>query len=444
MRRLAAAAALLWAGSALAGPFDLFGYGPHGIAMGGAMTAAVDDYSATFYNPGALTLNPDISIGLGFASESPRLHVDFDDPSKGSCDASAPGVHAHCGDSYSGYWVGVLFPLAGKVKNRVAIGVTAYLPSSDIIRTEAVDQSEPQFYLYQSSPDRISVVAALAVKIVDREEWRLSVGAGAQALADFDGAIDFDVDIFAKSFNKRSLRNDLKTHTAPVAGVIATVGDAWRFGASWRGTLSLPFAMPTNIGLTDLGTLTLDVRGVAHWTPHVFTLGAAWSPAPDWQLSADLDYELWSQAPKPQVQVAVGLNGPVLNSLGLSGALDMRTNDPPPGLRDILYPRLGALYRFAPSFEVRAGYVYRPTMVPNQIYDSNFLDSSSHILSAGVGYAFSDPLEVFQAPVRLDVSIQDTHLTQTRVQKSSAQSPTGDYTFYGDVVHFAVALRYDF
>jgi hypothetical protein len=445
LRRLPALALLLAAPSARAGPFDIFGYGPAGIARGGAMTSQVEDYTATFYNPGALTLNPDISIGIGYATESPRLRIDFDHPGQSSCDDTLrPTIPAHCGDTFAGYWLGVLFPLGGKVKNRVAIGVSAYLPTTDLIRTQSVDQGEPQFYLYQSLPDRITVLAALAVKIIQREDFQLSAGGGVQALADFDGGVNFEVDILAKTFPQRNLRNDLRTRSAPIAGVVAKIHDKWNIGLSYRASLSLPYRLPTKILLTDIGLLTLDIRGEGHWTPHTLVLGVGYRPIPALSLAADLTWEQWSAAPNPQVHVGVSLQGKLLESLGLSGALDMVTNDPPIALSDLLYPRIGGEYLVTPEFAVRAGYVYRPTMVPNQIYASNYLDSTSHILSAGMGYSFKDPLEIFASPVHIDASVQSTFLTDRRVEKSDPKDPVGSYTFGGRVYHFSVALRYDF
>jgi len=70
--------------------FRTYGFGARAVAMGGAMTGHVDDFTATFYNPAGLVRNRgsdftigvqyvDIDVGATNPSPVPEGHVRFSD-----------------------------------------------------------------------------------------------------------------------------------------------------------------------------------------------------------------------------------------------------------------------------------------------------------------------------------------------------------------------------
>ena len=86
MKRLLAAL-LLCAPAALANPFELYGFTPRAMGMGGAMTSLGDDLGASFYNPAGLLGHTKTEFGLGFADTISSLYVDR------SCATCANNVH---------------------------------------------------------------------------------------------------------------------------------------------------------------------------------------------------------------------------------------------------------------------------------------------------------------------------------------------------------------
>ena len=56
----------LFAGPTLGTPLDIGEFDARAMSMGGAQTAASRDYSAAFYNPGALTQSRKNETGFGF------------------------------------------------------------------------------------------------------------------------------------------------------------------------------------------------------------------------------------------------------------------------------------------------------------------------------------------------------------------------------------------
>ncbi|MCA9520525.1 MAG: hypothetical protein KC609_06115, partial [Myxococcales bacterium] len=105
--------------------FDIYGFDPRGMAMGGAMTAAVNDYSATYYNPGALTVPKRIILSLGFTSSFPKLRINRS--------VANPDFPSITPGFFSGITLGVLFPIGGPIKNKLAFGFSLYFPTNKIV-----------------------------------------------------------------------------------------------------------------------------------------------------------------------------------------------------------------------------------------------------------------------------------------------------------------------
>lgn len=416
---------------ARASTFDTYGFGSRGLALGGAQTADAQDFTATFYNPALLVNRQKINVGFGVFYEKPNLTVTPDDPSAQLKVANPP--------DFASYSLGLVYPFAGKVQNKVALGLGISLPVHHLIRVQGVEPTTTSWYLYESSPDRVQIFAGLSVKPV---EW-FSFGVGAQFLSDFGGDIEFNIDLFNKRFARRDLTSELITKGAPVAGLAFTPLPNLTVGLSYRSSLELDLDLPTNIVLGDLGTLFLDVRSTTFYTPHEVTLGVKFDPTEELTLTGDLEYARWSAAPNPAVRVKVRLNGDLVKGLGLDQALALDSQDAPPGFEDILIPRLGVEYRPSVRFAARGGYFFRPTPVPLQNGLSNILDGSTHAFSAGLGVKFDDPLEILADPVEVDVVAQHGLVTNRVAQKLPVSGqPT--YSYGGTTELFAVDVRYNF
>src|SRR5215472_2822522 len=63
---LLGAALTLAASEARANPLDVFGFGSRETAMGGAVSADVRDFSASYYNPAGLALAHGLEVSVGY------------------------------------------------------------------------------------------------------------------------------------------------------------------------------------------------------------------------------------------------------------------------------------------------------------------------------------------------------------------------------------------
>src|ERR1700687_799842 len=139
--RLLIALLVCAARAAFANPFELFGFSPRALGMGGAMTATGDDLGASFYNPAGLLGHTRTEFGVGFADTLSNLHVD-----RGS---GASAIRTSDVEKTPRFELGLIFPLGGALlRDRVVLGISGGHPLGSLIRVQTVDQSHPQFYMY--------------------------------------------------------------------------------------------------------------------------------------------------------------------------------------------------------------------------------------------------------------------------------------------------------
>lgn len=415
--------------------FNTYGYGPRATAMGGAMTAEANDFTAVFYNPALLVDRKEVNFGFQFSWYRMVADVQSKDLAK-PLDLS----NANAPDSV-GTSVGLLFPLGGKVKNHLALGLGVYLPTALLLRLNAPSANTPYWYRYHASPERLILHLGAGIKIVD---W-LKVGLGIQALADLIGSgANVQVDLFSKQVNGGDINAYLGTRVAPVFSLALSPLERLRLGVTFKWEMKLLFVIPAKVDIEGIGTLGFTVSGVAHYTPHTLNFGAAFDATKDLTFTLDGEWQNWSAAPSPYVGINIDLSGPTLEALGLGTALDVTSATQRPGFTDTLGVRAGAEYRVSERFAARLGTFVRPTPVPKQdTQGTNLLDNTAIGLTGGVGFNFPDPLEIFQHPIQLDLAAQAQFILPREAKKDAVDNQPS-YTYAANVYGVTAALRYDF
>ncbi len=415
--------------------FNLYGFGPRAAAMGGAMTAEANDYTAVFYNPALLVDRKDVNFGAAFqfyrmvpTVQSKDLAKDLD------CTNCTP-------PDAVGTSVGLLFPLGGKVKNHLAFGLGVYLPTSVLLRLNAPSSNNPYWYRFHGNPERLQLHLGAGIKIV---EW-LKIGLGLEVLADLIGdEANVGVDLFSKQVKRGDINASLATRVGPVFSLHVSPIKRLRIGATFRWEMRLNYQIPAKVDLEGIGTLGFVINGVAHYTPHTLAFGAAFDVLENLTIALDGEWQNWSNAPSPYVGITIDLSGPTLEALGLGSALDVTSAKQRPGFSDTFGGRLGAEYRISERFAARLGTFVRPTPVPKQdTQGTNLLDSMAIGITGGVGFNFPDPLEIFQHPIQIDVAGQAQFLLP-REAKKDAVDTQASYTYSANVYGVTAAIRYDF
>ena len=431
MKRFATCLFLLTATAARAQPMDVYGFNPRSLAMGGVQAASAKDFSAVYYNPALLR---EASFGLGVAYSRPFVGA----TATAEPQAWQTPVDPQLPPDYLGITTGFAVSVGGVLRGRLTAGVAAYIPKGHVFRSRLFDESTPTFYRYDSPPERLQLVLGLSARPV---EW-LSLGAGAQVLSNYGGVSTITANLGTTGPGHvvdRTLDSEVTGEASPVVGLAVGPFHGAQVLATWRGEHKTNFTMPIGVNMGAFGSIDVSVEGVMHYSPNTVVLGATTKLLSGrLELAADVDYQQWSKAPPPVAVVNFTLPE-TLVSLGFNRDVVSRPVDM--GFVDTFTPRLGAEWTPTDAYAVRLGYCFRPTMVPDQTGRSNFLDSNAHLVSAGVGVAFEDPLG-WAKRLWLEGAAQWTLLSQRQVTKQGVNA-TPDYRFGGSLLDLTVAARYE-
>lgn len=419
--------------------FELYGVGGRASAMGNAMTAAADDWSATFYNPALLSLQSQPTLGIGASVALPQTQLVLSRPDPAYTPRTPPVL--------GGFTAGVGLPLPGRLGEWLSLGVAAYVPMGPFVAVRMLDSAQPYYSLYDYTASTFVIASALALRITD---W-LRVGLGFHMLATFGGPANVTIDFPNGRFPLSELDSELSLVPAPTAGIALTPLPGLSIGVGFRGALGLGVKLPANVKFDGLdATLGLLIEGITQYSPHTLSFGAAYRLQPiPLMLTVDASYAFWSLAPDPSLQVAFDLTGEDIARLGLDEALDAPVpgNErrlPPGYFSNTLAVRAGAEYEATDWFALRVGYAFRPTHVPLQTSGTNLLDNDTHTLSFGLGARFADPQKFFAGRFSIDLTGQVGIFAPRLHLKDTAADPVGDLATGGTVLSGSVMLRYQF
>jgi len=152
-------------------------------------------------------------------------------------------------------------------------------------------------------------------------------------------------------------------------------------------------------------------------------------------LSTDFVYVFSSQTPTPGVALRVtptALLAPIV------------TVDPPPNFNNTYELRFGGEYKLNEDIRFRLGYFRRTTPVPEQIYDTSFLDSTANGFSVGGGATLKDPTEILQKPFTIDWHFQWIQYSRRTYERASPLHPIGDLIFKGRVFNLGTTFTVRF
>jgi long-chain fatty acid transport protein len=417
----------------LGSTFDIFGYNPRGMGLGGALGGGSTDYTAAYYNPAALTSEKKVNLGLGISLTAPLLFVDRSMP-----DSEHPTVLP---EGHGGLNFGWKYPVGGILQEKVALGVSLHLPFGRLLRVQGFDPTSPQFYLYQNLHDKLLLVAAAAYEPVP---W-LSVGVGVQVLANLSGSADLRLDIIDSTFESAEAEVDVLPSAGPILALHSRILPWLQLGFTYRGTTSLLFELPVGVHVSDALALDIAVTQTVLWSPEQFVFGA-FLEVEDWDLGigVDLTFSRWSQAPDPSTRLAIDFQGKLVEDTGLGEALDVSTDDLPVDLQfvDTLTPRLGMEWKPLDFLTVRGGYFFRPTPAPRASGTAMYLDNHAHVFSLGLGFIIPDQLQIGAGPVELDLALQTTLLARRTVLREVQNDPVGSLSHGGALVTGSVSCSY--
>ena len=417
---------------------DTFGMGSRSTAMGGAVTADVEDFSANYYNPAGLARGDELRIALGYMGVHSQMYVN-------DIDSSIDGVR--------GVVAGFVVPgRLGEVG--FAFGLGVHLGDNRVSRSRTLPRTTPRWEFYDNRPHRTYLAAHLALRLVD---WLL-VGGGLafQAIStttlELRGTLDIPSPAGASEL-EQNLVGDLETLRYPQLGAQIVPNDDVSFGVAYRGEYRLSNVLGAEglAGVTGVSEVPPDLyvlintESVNSFAPQQLSFGASVRVLEWLKVNAELTWVDWSdyETSIGQSDVVLTLDVPpelmdfieVPDSIASTRPIDA-------GFSDRWVPRIGlearALETDALSLDVRAGYFFESTPVPEQSGAYNLIDTDRHALSLGAGLVLTDLEPTVNGFLAFDLHLQYSILPERTMVKQSLVDTFGDYRARGSI--FAAGL----
>jgi hypothetical protein len=346
---------------------------------------------------------------------------------------------AYCAPADAGgATAGAIFPFHGKLAGRLALGAVAHIPGGPLVSVKTADPARPSWYRLDRR-GRLSIVTGLGLKLA---HW-ISVGAGAQVLADLRGTgVALNLNSFSKQVRFREVDSYISAVVTPTAGLSLTPTSWLKLGVGYRSEMAVYYVIPASIELEGLANMGFSVSGLKFFTPHTIDFGATFKPSESLTLSLSGQYAFWSRAPDPYVQVLLDLSGETLQALGLGNALDIQSERTRVGFADTLSVRAGIEWAVSSAWTLRAGGFLRPTPVPKQDGPAtNLLDGTQVGGALGLGVRFRDPGQWFENMFAVDLGSQALYSLPRTAQKDATDVvPPYEYQAIG--IALALSLSY--
>ncbi|HUH01139.1 MAG TPA: outer membrane protein transport protein [Kofleriaceae bacterium] len=431
MKRSAVVLALAAAASspAHANPVDLFGFGARATAMGGAQTAATDDGSANYYNPGALARGDQVRLDLGYQYARPSLRMN-------GGDQNVP--------SSRGLAVALAVPMFVRGRHVVTVGTGLFLPDQQLLQIRTLPAQQPRWARYDHGPQRFFFGAHAAARL----PGELQLGVGVGIMAEPSGSFHMSGRLgFPDSFDSElGLAVDLDVTPA----LYPQLGLRWQpepwldVGLAYRGEFVVDsyqlIVFEADIGpggaapIVDDALIRIDARALDLFQPAQVAAGCAIRATPRITVAADAVYARWSRFRNPTPVIELELDVGQFNDFVDLGEAP-RLEDP--HFHDTLSLKTGVELLVADgrhaAWRVRAGYSWEPTPAPEQVGESNFVDNDRHGLATGLGVRVSGLSQILPHPFDVDTYVAYTALPARSHRKLSAVDAVGDYVARGSI-----------
>ncbi len=422
------------AGTSYADNLDEFGFGPRASAMGGAMTGLASDWSAAYYNPAGLVNSKHVNASAGFSYAFYDLQFSSDRGGR-QVDDRTNRI-----DPLSAFTLGVSSTIPIDCPDRLGVGIGLFIPTRHIANITAnAPSSQPEWVLYGDHQDRIQVIPAIGVKIVDG----LYVGGGASVFAVADGGTTADVGPpIQTQFNL-----ELKPQAGGIFGVFFQPLDWLSFGLTYRTERS--FKLRFNVVPSILNvSAPITIQSIDFFTPHQVSFGTAIDIGDSALLVLDVTYLNYS-----------AFREPFLVTTSPSIPTPQRVHG---DFQDTFIPRVGIELAATDWLFLRGGYFFRMSPVnpePNQFY--NLVDSDEHVFTIGVGFEYSrespdatkpaadaekkpakktDKSLIDRASFGADLFFQWHFIPGYSVRKTDPADPIGGYDAGGNIFNMGFAF----
>jgi len=346
--------------------FLIYEHGAAAMAMAGAFVAVANNPSAVFHNPAGLAFLPGTQISLGTTLIIPKGTLEL---------PTWPDPRFKTVDQASQLFYPSTFYFSQKIGEKVALGFGFFSPYG--LGTEWPKEYPLRYIAVKDDLKTFFFNPALAVKLNEN----LSLGLG---LAYVHSTLSFDLVQLA---NLSFINPLFGSYDVPVkleasgngygfnAGVLYK-GEKFSVGANWRSGFKIDYDGDLTLDWSNAPSIIqplLPKSGTAETSfsyPHILGFGVSLRPSPQFLLSADLHYILWSCYDEFTVKVDV------------PNFEDKHVEE---NWQDAITLRAGMEFQPAEKLALRAGILYDQTPQPVETMDPILPDANRLALTGGFG-----------------------------------------------------------
>ena len=378
------------------------------------MTAVGDDYSAAYFNPGALGDLDTSMVDAGYLIASPRFQgglKDVDDEREFNAENKVA-------------LIGFTMNLSNLFKNDQGLGIGFDVAIDDNLKSflyfEEARDDNGQFIRYGLSS--ITMVTSLGVQIIPQ----LHVGIGGFVLVEGKNNLVAETNL-AGDTKEEEIQVAAKPAIAPIAGIYAPVHSVVTIGATYKGKGVAEFSAidastDALVSNSSLSKLNLLMAFKDTYVPQQISLGVSVKPIDQLLIAVDATWANWGDYDR-EIK-----DGDVVRS---EGHFDTH---------DIYIPRLGIEYTPIDLLYIRAGYYYEDTPFSDPgIGNAVVLDNAKHVGSLGVAHDI-DYIPFLTYPVTVGATYFNHYLVKRTVKADDGR----EFVSKGDLngLIASITLRY--
>ena len=391
-------------GVAFAEPFDFFGSGSRQRALSSGVASSQGPYSA-YYNPAFISSaqKPSLDFGFLFANQG-SLSIEVG----GRTEKSQYPV-----ENVMSILTGFAFPIGrlpifnkSKILDHIWLGLVGYLPTSRrVIRISGVEPQSPSLLLWGNRNTRFSIYSGISAKIPVHKQVGIFLGAGIYALAELP--IYTEVNLLAGDQAATSyIDGELLLSTAPVFGgglkISIPISENTlevSLGSKYRGETGIQIPLRAQVNSTILPeSVILSAMLFDVWTPSQLGFGGAGSLSLEnlkFTISGDYVIYRFSTLKIPILELQE-LKPEIFSQVSPKFKIE---------LEDVAVLGGGFTVDIGETIWFGGGFSLFPSPLVSQ-QDLSFVDADRTIISAGVGFLFKDPFDIFREKIEFNLSGQ--------------------------------------
>ncbi|MFH1782635.1 MAG: outer membrane protein transport protein [Candidatus Omnitrophota bacterium] len=404
------------------------------MGRGSAGCAQTDDAAAVHYNPAAMTELGKSAISLGYTLEAPETkHTATNGTETSMTDQTFLIPNLYLVDSF------------GMENFSFGLGVT----SDYGLATDWADNSFSKYISTEADLYFYGINPSVAYKVNDK----LSVGVGANyIMTDMNKWRKFNTTNVNDSLDDGDSTNNTAATVADGDFQLKGDDEAWSYNLGviykpWEGhTIGLAYRSEVDfkytnspMTITNLSGLAAAVFGASYDTqitselnlPQVVSFGYNYQANDKLNVELDVEWTGWSCIKQDLIEWETETNATRLAVLNA-------TNPDPKDWDDVISLAIGFDYKYSEKLNLRCGYLFEETPVPDSTMETALPDSDRHGVSVGFGYKFKD----FTVDMAYLAVFFEDRTIDNNVGAASEASIDGEYEQFVHIVGIGFTYEY--